>query len=243
MSRIYLPDEEFHDVELEPEDRVTLGTSVDPSSVPRKRIALARPLVRRMDVSVVDADTRPFLEAAVDREYYLVRLGCSFRHDSQEPFTSAWLEADLRPGDDNPDGVVSAWSLYPVSQSDPAEMTRQVEIDPSLKLTGVAGVSVDVGVSGKKSTQANYTSSMVFLEGLGAGTSSPAWSFTRTDAHEIRGEFWLNFVAEVSAGHSAEGVISAGATIQRRTLGRSYVVSLKDRPNLARLRLDPAGQL
>jgi hypothetical protein len=242
MSRFLLTGEEFHDVELEPEDRVTLGVPVDLSDVPRKRIALARPLVQPMDVSAVDADTRPFLQAAVGREFYLVRLGCSFRHDVQQPFISAWLQADLRLGDDSPDGIASAWSLYPVSLSDPAEMTREVEIDPSLKLTGVAGVSVDVGVSGKRSTQARYTSSMIFLEGLGAGTSSPAWSFTRTDAHEIRGEFWLSFVAEVSAGHGAEGVVSAGATIRKRTLRRSYVVALKDRPDLAQLRLTSTGE-
>ena len=62
MTRIYLPDEDFHDVALQPEERVTLGAPADPDDVPLSRIALARPLPRRMDITAVDEDTRPFLE-------------------------------------------------------------------------------------------------------------------------------------------------------------------------------------
>lgn len=242
MTRIYLPAEDFQDVALEPEDRVTLGAPTDPADVPLSRIALSRPLVRRMDVSAVDEDTRPFLEGNADREYYLVGLGCSFKHDDREPFISAWLQVDLRLLDDDPGGIVSAWSLQPEQLSDPAEMTRDVELDPSLKLTGIAGVAVDVGVSGKKATEAHFTRSLIFLEGLGIGTPSPSWSFTKTDAHEIRGPFRLRFVAELSAGRSADGIISAGATIKKRMLGRSYVAPLTGRPDLERVRLDSAEQ-
>jgi hypothetical protein len=242
MTKIYLPEEHFHDVALEPEDRVTLGAPADPADVPLSRIALSRPLVRRIDVSAVDEDTRPFLEGNADREYYLVGLGCSFKHDEREPFISAWLQVDLRLLDDDPGGIVSAWSLQPEQLSDPAEIKRDVELSPALKLTSSVGVALDVGVSGKKAMEAQFTRSLIFLEGLGVGTSSPSWSFTKTDAHEIRGPFRLTFVAELGAGRSAEGRISAGATIKRRMLGRSYVVPRQGRPDLECVRLDSAEQ-
>jgi hypothetical protein len=240
MTRIYLPDEEFHDVALEPENRVTLGAPADLADIPLSRIALSRPLVRRMDISAVDQDTRPFLEGNVGREYYLVGLGCSFNHNDREPFISAWLQVDLRLLDDDPGGIVSAWSLQPEQLSDPAEITREVELDPSLKLTSIAGVGFDAGLSGKRATEVHFTRSLIFLEGLGVGTPSPSWSFTKTDAHEIRGPFRLRFVAELSAGRSAEGIISTGATVKKRTLGHSYVAPLKGRPDLECVRLDPA---
>jgi hypothetical protein len=236
MTRFDLPEEEFHEVTLEPEDRVTLGAREDTADAPISRIVLSRPLVKAIDVSVVDEDTRPFLRDHADREYYLVGLACSFKHDEREPVISAWVQVELRLTDDDPEGIVSAWSLQPEQLSDPAELTRTVEFDPSLKLTGVAGVGVEIGVGGKKATETHFTRDLTFLEGLGIGTPSPAWSFTRTDAHEIRGLFRLRFIAELSAENTAEGVISAGATIKRRLLGRSYVAALKDRPDLERVR-------
>lgn len=240
MTRIELPKEEFEEISLEPEDRVTLGAPAYQGEAVSSRILLSRPLVQSIDVSVVDEDTRPFLEGHGGREYYLVALGCSFKHDDHEPFISAWLQVDLRLLNDDPDAVVTAWSLQPEQLSEPAELTRTVELDPSLKFTGVGGVGVDIGIGGKKATETHFTRDLIFLEGLGRGTQSPSWSFTKTDAHDIRGEFRLRFIAELSAGESAEGIISAGATIKKHKLGRSYVAPLKRRPELERVSLGSA---
>jgi hypothetical protein len=242
VTRLLLPDQEVHDIVLEPEERVTLGPGAGSAPLAAGRIQLARPVALRIDVNAVDADTRPFLEQNSHREYYLVGLGCSFRHDQAQPLVSAWLQVELGLVGGDSGGIVSAWSLQPEQLAAAAEVTNGVELDPTLKLKPLGALGLDVGVSGKKTTQAQFSRGLIFLEGLGAGTASPAWSFTRTDAQEIRGAFRLRFVAELSEGRAAEALVSVGATIETKgRLGRSYVAHLTDVPELAHIHLGAAN--
>jgi CHAT domain len=108
---------------------------------------------------------------------------------------------------------------------------RTVNLDASLKLTGIGPVPAEVGPSASRETHEEYERQAIFLEALGEGTSSAAWSFTRTPVAEIGGPFYLRLVAELPKAAHATGALSVGASIRQHAIGIfSYTANLQELP-------------
>jgi hypothetical protein len=235
LTTIWLPDAELVPVPLVLEERVTLGPQQAGSSVLPDRVSVGRPSCQALDASSVDEDARPFLGRRADHEYYLVGLTCSFMHDVNAPFLTAWLQLSLSLTDDGPDATTghdeaTAWSLAPTVLFEPMDVSQTSELDAELKLTGFAGISTDIGVGGKRETEAHFVRKEIFLEGLGEGSSKPVWAFTKTAVSDIRGPFRLRAVTEIPYGRSAAGVVTVGASLGRKLMGLSYSSPLKNVP-------------
>jgi hypothetical protein len=234
MMEIELPKTELQPVMLEIEERETLGLRGSAPSEAPDRIAIGKPQCLALDRATLNRRARRFLKARSGSSYYLVAFDCSFRYEEERPLESAWLRIDLLIPEERVEGTATAWSLEPLLQYDAISVSRTVSLSAALKLTAGVGVSGELGPSGERQTIETYERRAVFLEGLGEGTSSPAWSFTRTPVAEIRGAFHLRLVAELPAASRAEGVVSVGATIKHRVLGGifSYSANLDDVSNV-----------
>jgi hypothetical protein len=236
MNRIELSDSPLVPVSLEPERRATLGAG-GTAPVLAERISLGQPLPKVVDQSAVDDETREFLDMDDACEYYLVGLRCSFAFDPNKPFRSAWIQAELAPLPGFEVNELTVWSLEPTKEYEPLEVARTASVDARLKLTPVAIAGAEMG--GKRERAQHYTRQEAFLEGLGEGTRTPAWEFTKTPGHEIRGPFRLRFVARLTAGAKVQATVSAGATVAKSLLGVSYVAAFDEVPEIRRAVIGP----
>lgn len=231
MTTFDLPQQELIPLGLELEERQTLGLRERAPVDAPGRIALGRPQCIALDEKTVDRDAQRFLKTRDAHAYYLVALTCSFQQDLQRPLETAWLKFDLRLTGGAPGLEVVAWSLEPAILYKTIKVTRTVKLDASLKLTGIGPVPAEVGPSASRETHEEYERQAVFLEALGEGTSSAAWSFTRTPVAEIGGPFHLRLVAELPKAAQAIGTLNVGASIRQRAIGIfSYTANLQELP-------------
>jgi hypothetical protein len=233
VTELQLAEPELHPVTLQIEERETLGLrGSSPPGTP-DRVAIGKPQCIALDRAAVDWRGRRFLKAHADASYYLLAFDCSFRHDRESPLETAWLQVDLGIPQSEDGGTATAWSLEPLLQYNPISVSRTVNLSAMLKFVGPGGLA-EIGPSASREKVETYEQQAVFLEGLGEGTSSPAWAFTRTPLVEIRGPFHFRLVAEVTRAARAEGVVSCGATIKHSLLGGifSYSANLDDVPSV-----------
>ena len=77
--------------------------------------------------------------------FSLLELVVSFTYDEDNPLESAWVNvAPLPAPPDAPEPV--AWSMQPLSEADPVNVTKKATFDASLKLKAQP-LPVDIGPS------------------------------------------------------------------------------------------------
>lgn len=216
MTTLDLPEPELLSISLDPEQRVTRGATVviGPQT---ERVSLGRPLCQSVALETVDADTKPFLTGRPDSVFSLLGLVVSFAYDKANPLESAWVDVALRrqAPPDAPEPV--AWSMLPMSEADPINVTKKATFDASLKLKGQP-LPFDIGPSTGVENDRSYTQYAVSVEAFGEGTSTARWSFFATEVSPIRGTHRLLLIVETTSGSSGQAEISVGATIRLQRL-------------------------
>ena len=232
MTTFDLPEPELVSVSLDPGQRVTLGSRAAVEAE-EDRIWLGRPVCLPADLDDVDEDAKPFLMGRPDSTFTLLAVTVSFAHDEDNPLKSAWVDVALRRQSppDVPEPV--AWSMQPLSDSDPVSVARKASFDASLKLKAHP-LPVDIGPSIKRENDRSYTQRAVRVEALREGESTPRWQFSETEVSPIRGAHRLTLIVETARGASGQAEISAGATIWvRRVKVFRYAAALDKVPEIA----------
>jgi hypothetical protein len=243
MTTFDLPEPELLSVSLDPDQRVTLGFGVGGVvGAEPERAWLGRPFCRPADLDSVDADARPFLTGRPESAFSLVGFPVSFSHDEDNPLVSAWVDVTLRrqAPPDAPGPV--AWSMLPLSESDPVNIAKKATVDASLKFTSGL-LPVDIGPSAGHETDQSYTQRAVSVEALGEGTSAARWEFFATEVSPIRGTHRLMLIVETASGSSGQAEISIGATIRiRRQKVFRFKAALEKVPEIAIVAVPPAKE-
>jgi hypothetical protein len=230
MTEFTLEDTPLEPVALTLERRVTAGTAKQAPDKQSDRVSLGTPRCRPLTADALDPDGRVFLAQNPGSSYWLLDLLCSFRMVNEAPITHAWLEVALTP---LPDGTSdpTAWSMEPLTLSDPVKISQVVTLDGSLKLTSPV-VPLDIGVARTGTTTTEIEKKVPYVEAYREGTPRPSWWFTRTVVTEVSGVHRLRTVVELPAGAGARAVVSAGATVKLKRLGVfSYRTGLDDLPD------------
>lgn len=231
MTEFTLEDTPLEPVTLMLDERVTLGAGAGRPAPDKQsdRISLGTLRCRALTADALDADSRAFLEQNPGSNYWLLDVLCSFRMVEEAPIERAWLEValtELIGGTSDP----TAWSMEPLSLSDPVKISQVVKLDGSLKLTSPV-VPLDLGAGGDRTTTAEFEKKVPYVEAYREGTSRPSWWFTRTAVTEVRGVHRLRTVVELPAGAGARAVVSAGATLRLKFVGLlPYRTPLEDLP-------------
>lgn len=205
-------------VTLQPEQRTVLGSSAGLPPEQQDRISLGRPEAKRLDHASLDAGAREFLDSHRESDFWLVGATCSFRAVSDEPLESAWLEIRLQTVQPGGAATPTAYSMEPLTLTDPVTVTTTVKLDASLKLTSPV-VPIEIGPSGERTSTTSYTERKPYVEAYREGTARPAWWFYPTPATGIRGVHRLRMVVELPAGASGRGEVSVGAQVRLKALG------------------------
>lgn len=208
------------------DSRVALGAPQEVSG----RIAIGRPLCTALDVDAVDAETRPFLAARKDSAFWLLGLTCSFLALEDAPINRAWLQVrlDSLPPEETAESL--AWSMEPLSLSDPVQIAQSTKLSASLKLRSEL-VPVEGGPSTERGKTSEYTRNAPFVEAHGEGTAKPSWIFTRTKVTEVRGVHRMRAVVEMPVSRATRAEVSVGATLRLKKFGLiTYKSELADLP-------------
>ena len=238
MTTIDLPDDELVDVTLQPVTRDVLGAG-DAVGEEARRIALGTPIGRLVDPATVDDDAKAFLAGRSGSTFTLLKVTVSFVHEEEDPFESAWVDVHFDgPGGDGAP-VATVWSMQPLSESDPVNVSTKVSLDGSLKLPGVlSGVGPSAGAERDRA----FVEPAVKVEAIGEGTASPRWRFMPTVTSPIRGTHRLVAVVETPVGTSATADVSVGATIRLRKLKVfRYEAALEHLPEVAHYVVPPSA--
>jgi len=218
MTTFEFPGGELQPVTLQAEQRTVLGAGKGLPPEQRDRISLGRPEAKRLDHASLDADAREFLDAHRDSDFWLLGATCSFRAVASEPLETAWLEIRLQTVRPGGAAEPTAYSMEPLTLTDPVTVTTTVKLDASLKLTSPV-VPIDFGPSAERTTTTSYTERKPYVEAYRPGTARPAWWFYPTPATGIRGVHRLRVVVELPAGASGRGEVSVGAQVRLKALG------------------------
>jgi hypothetical protein len=218
MTQLDLADAPLESITLGLEQRVTLGAAVQAPSEQDDRISLGRPACVALDVGTVDEAAQIFLQGRPESTFWLLALTCSFRAVDDEPIEKAWIEVQLEtvepPGSEAP----TAWSMEPLSLSNPMQISQVTKLDGSLKLTSTL-VPIEVGPSVGREKTVEFETLAPFVEAHREGTPRPAWIFSRTKVTDVRGVHRLRTVVDLPAGTSGRAEISAGASLRLKRLG------------------------
>lgn len=206
---------------LQIDRRELLETGSAPAGPPAlaERIAIGRPLCAALDAAAVDADTGPFLAERKDSTFWLLGLTCSFVALEDAPIGRAWMEVRLEPASPRERGEPPlAWSMEPLSLSDPVQIAKSAKLSASLELASEL-VPVEVGPSTELGRTSAYTQKAPYVEAHREGTDRPTWIFTRTKVTEVRGVHRMRTVVELPAGTAARAAVSVGATLELKKFG------------------------
>jgi hypothetical protein len=228
MTEFKIADTPLLPVTLGLDRRVTLGPASDAPGEQDDRISIGRPTVVPLDAGTVDADARVFLQGRPSSAFLLLALTCSFRAADDQPIEQAWIEVRLQTlqpsGSDDP----TAWSMEPLSLTNPVQVSEVTKLDASLKLTSPV-IPIEVGPDMERDKTETFEVQVPFVEAHREGTSRPAWIFSRTKITEVRGVHRLRTVIDLPAGTTARAEVSAGATLRLKKLGLIPYKALLDR--------------
>ncbi len=199
-------------IDLDLDERVTLGLSVAPPETFKERVYLGRTHVAEFEGDDLTAAQRSHVEAHPELRFARAGVPLTLVHDEENPFESVWLQITLRtePSDG---AAISRW-LDPGLLFDTIETTTTDKIGAALKVTA------------EHSEQVKSTGRAVYLEALYDGSPMPTWSFTRTK-EQIRGRYLLSMVVEAERDARVTAEARLGATVRAKKLGIfSYTAKL-----------------
>lgn len=237
MTTFDLPDDVLVDVTLQPVRRDVLGAG-DAVREEANRIVLGKPIGRLVDPATVDDDAKSFLAERSGSTFTLLKVTVGFVHDEENPLESAWVDIHFDGQGSDATPVATVWSMQPLNESDPVNVSTKVTVDASLKLTGP--LSLQVGPAAGFEKDRSYVEPAVKVEAIGEGTATPRWRFSPTVTSPIRGTHRLVSVVETGTGMSATADISVGATIRlHRFKVFRYEGALEDLPDVAHYVVPP----
>jgi hypothetical protein len=199
-------------IDLDLDERVTLGLSAAPPETFKERVYLGRTQVAEFEGDDLTAAQRSHVQAHPELCFTRATVPLTLVHDEENPFESVWLQITLRtePSDG---AAISRWP-DPDLLFEPIETTITDKIGAALKVTA------------EHSEQVKSTGRDVYLEALYDGGPTPTWSFTRT-SEQIRGRYLLSMVVEAKRDARVTAEARLGATVRARKLGIfSYTAKL-----------------
>ncbi|MBV8991437.1 MAG: hypothetical protein JO372_22990 [Solirubrobacterales bacterium] len=151
-------------------------------------VSIGRPEVLRS----VKSTTPHGFRAIAERDFYLVRLWCSFRDSNSEiEFHHATFSIQLScpPGQ----GPAVAHDMYPSEVLYKVERNKQVSLSPEVKFMEIGGSlgGIDFGF--------RYDELQPSIYAAGQGESTPTWAFSRTKGYKLRGGKALHLVVRAPA--------------------------------------------
>lgn len=139
-------------------------------------VSIGKPEVLR-SVSGIPAPAG--FERVARRDFYLVRLWCSFRSESKLRFDHAHFKVALSPSDGA--AALVAQDMYP------SEVMYQVERDVKVSLSPELTFAEGGGKLGAFDYGFSYTELQPEILAAGQGQSNPSWTFSTTKGHELGG--------------------------------------------------------
>jgi hypothetical protein len=211
---IEMPDPPMQDLVLAPKEDDFRGEAAEPEArepLPH-RISIGGPVHRRIKADATDdVELRRFLkDEAADWDFYLLHLTCTLRPAEEEPFTEALIELDLAQAGGA--GAPIAWSMQPDRMVDPVEVSRTVNLGPTLKILGV-------GLNMKAEQQRKITKQEVFLEAMYELESTPSWGLYRTSSTKLRGLYRFHLVVRTPKDSTVSGTTLVEVKVRRRRFG------------------------
>ena len=124
-------------------------------------------------------------------DFYLVRLWCSFRPESDFSFDRAHFKVALSPSDG--EAALIAHDMYPNEVLYEVERNVNVSLSPELTFSEVGGKlgGLQYGFS--------YTELQPEIQAAGQRQSDPSWTFSRTKGHELAGGKAVHMVVAAPA--------------------------------------------
>ncbi|MGW3031263.1 hypothetical protein ACWDCB_08500 [Streptomyces sp. NPDC001178] len=199
-------------IDLNLDERVTLGLSAAPPETFKERVYLGRTRVGEFEGNDLTSDQRSHVEAHPDLRFTRAEVPLTLVHDEENPFESVWLQITLHtePSDG---AAISRW-LDPSFLFDAIETTTTDKIGAALKVTA------------EHTEESKSTGRVPYLEALYDGGPTPTWSFTRTE-NQIRGRYLLSMVVEAERDARVTAEARLGATVRAKKLGIfSYAAKL-----------------
>ncbi|MGH3937573.1 MAG: hypothetical protein ACRDTG_02910 [Pseudonocardiaceae bacterium] len=132
-----------------------------------------------------------------------------------EPVTPRLEKAEVRLTLTSVGGAVApiAWSMTPMRITHSSELTTTVQLGPQLALFGV---EASLGSVERGRTEQRQE---VYLEGLNALRSDPAWELRRTSTMELRGSHRLAMVVRTERGATT----TIGGCVHAAVRGGSFL--------------------
>lgn len=197
----------------EPSERIPLPLELRtvkgaPTTAPPRlddRVILGDPAALRLTPEAVSGDTdlRAFVMAERARAcYWLVQFTCTFEHDDDVPFATAWIQLNL--GTEG--GTAIAHSM------EPARLAQARTISWSAKLVVPCVLQPEVGIGGDRTTEE------VFCEASREGTAQPSWKYFRTSSL-IRGLQRMRLVVRTPSESGLSATVRIGATASHQRFG------------------------
>ena len=138
--------------------------------------------------------TPPGLQRVGSRDFYLIRLWCSFRpFESEIQFERAHFKIALSSPDGDGNSPI-AHDMYPAEVLYKVERDVQVSLSPEVTFTELGGKlgSLNYGFS--------YTELQPSIVAAGQGEATPSWAFSRTKGYDLHGGKAVHLVVAAPAG-------------------------------------------
>ena len=181
-----LPDEKRLELEAQ---FFTLSTGANVSQSPfraKSSVLIGQPLVLDLETVLSESGQTLSTEMKLQIEhyqFYQVKLSCSFRAAANYRFSSAYFEVSLDTVPADKEKAI-AYDLFPRSIEDEHKINRKFSFSPDLKFDLLKPLT---SLLPKYESSNEYLSYVSNIEASGIMTTTPGWSFRRTDAHDIKG--------------------------------------------------------
>lgn len=179
------------------------------------RFSIGEPVVTRLDT----ADSAELREQSVDYHFHQVQLTCSFQAASGCRFTEARFGVELNTEFDQSaaapptDGLTEAiaYDLFPLLLEDASTVTvTRTGATASFGFDQM-GAKLSLPSNMQVEEEVRYSSR---VEAFDLRGTRPAWSFHRTDQHEISGPQRLFMIVRKPRGSTVRATFSLHARVQ-----------------------------
>ncbi len=165
----------------------------EPEDDPECRPHLRRVARRERTVQGWAAVTAPYRALLNEADFYLVRLGCSFRaRRDQVQVEWARFLATLLPGEDGRQPI--AFDLHPLMIASEARRNVKVSLSPALKFSEVEASlgSLEFGLE--------YPDLQPIVSASGVGEANPSWDYETAHGQRIQGSKWMHILVKAPKG-------------------------------------------
>ncbi|HZO47601.1 MAG TPA: hypothetical protein VFB68_17015 [Xanthobacteraceae bacterium] len=195
---------DWADLELRPAETLRGEAPNDWSDF---QLKLGRPVVLEARKYFKDAETKDQAIELLKNEsdFFYIRIPVSVKPSQQWGVGLLGVSIDLT----NPQGDAEAWSMMPERVDDEQKLSISAKLSPSLKFSK-AELSLGAVEAGSQ-----FVAYQPHVYAYNLGTNNPAWEFTPTSGHQVRGIQLLHLVVRQPRKSQTKGKMHVTVELKR----------------------------